>query len=146
MSTYRCEYCRATFEHPGSEECETVGTHCEHLMNAGWRPVWLRAMVERSPSLRRRRIGRPRSSDRHIFSRGGWICVQCAKTFLVTRGAPQEARKGFEFRKLDHPVYCESGVTLGRRQGCACVPEPEPCDDCVRFEREMAANCPPSGS
>jgi|GEM_PF-3141391 len=54
------------------------------------------------------------------------------------------AIKGFEFRKLDHPVYCESGVTLGRRQGCVCVPEPEPCDDCVRFEREMAANCPPS--
>jgi hypothetical protein len=58
--------------------------------------------------------------------------------------------KGFElteqsnFRKLDRPVYCESGVTPGRRQGCACVPESEPCDDCVRFKREMNAICLPS--
>jgi hypothetical protein len=45
-----------------------------------------------------------------------------------------------EFRKLTHPVYCESGVTPGRRQGCACVSRPEPCDDCVRFNLEMSEN------
>ena len=75
MSTYRCEYCRATFEHPGSEECETVRTHCAHLMNAGWRPVWVRVSLQ----------GPEGEQDRHIFSKGGWICVQCAKTFLGTR-------------------------------------------------------------
>jgi hypothetical protein len=42
-----------------------------------------------------------------------------------------------EFRKLDYPVFCESGAKPGRRQGCQCVPDPHPCAACAEFAREM---------
>jgi hypothetical protein len=42
-----------------------------------------------------------------------------------------------DFRRLDYPVFCESGVTPGRRQGCSCVPDPNPCPECVKFARDM---------
>ena len=38
-----------------------------------------------------------------------------------------------EFRKLERPFYCESGAAPGRRQACPCIPNPEPCADCVKF-------------
>ena len=42
-----------------------------------------------------------------------------------------------EFRKLDAPYYCESGARAGRRQACPCVPEPEPCAECVEFAKKL---------
>ena len=41
------------------------------------------------------------------------------------------------FRRLEYPVFCESGVTPGRRQGCQCVTQPDPCPTCAEFAREM---------
>ena len=41
------------------------------------------------------------------------------------------------FRKLPYPVYCESGATSGRRQGCECVSKPEPCERCVEFAKKL---------
>lgn len=103
--TYTCEYCQTTFDHPDAEDCATFDGRCVYLMGAGWRPVWLRAYVELDPSaVRRRRVGqrRPRT-DRHLFTRGGWVCNTCAYMFLpmfrrrpkernLTRSAHQEGR------------------------------------------------------
>jgi hypothetical protein len=46
--------------------------------------VWLRAVVELS-SPRRIQLGRSLRRDRHIFTRGGWICSTCADCFLGPR-------------------------------------------------------------
>ena len=67
-SIYRCESCRATFEHPESEgDCDSVDGKCAHLMTAGWRPVWVKVSTEAPAG----------EQNRHIFSRGGWVCPQC---------------------------------------------------------------------
>lgn len=73
-STYRCLKCDATFEHPNVEECETVGSNCALLVCAGWKPVWVRVLVDVNTDL-----------ERHIFSRGGWICSGCALEFTPQR-------------------------------------------------------------
>jgi hypothetical protein len=74
MNTYRCEYpCGSTFEHPESEECSMVDGGCELLMNAGWRPVWVKVSLESASG----------EQNRHIFSRGGWICPACVQRFAA---------------------------------------------------------------
>lgn len=96
MNTYRCEYCEATYEHADVEDCPTVDGHCAHLMNDGWRPVWLHATIDppREDAPRRRRVGRRRASPmgRHIFSRGGWICPSCVQRFAPRWARPKERR------------------------------------------------------
>jgi len=71
VSHYRCEHCEAVLEHPEGVECGTVDGHCARLTAAGWRPVWLRVSLETPTG----------EQQRHIFSRGGWICSQCAESF-----------------------------------------------------------------
>ena len=64
------------------------------------------------------------------------LCVRVCGEEVAQRGrwiADIEAVCGSPFRKLPYPVYCESGATPGRRQGCQCVSKPEPCDECVEF-------------
>lgn len=63
------------------------------------------------------------------------LAVRIAKRL---NDGPSGMTEPSDFRKLDYPVYCESGVTPGRRQWCACVSSPEPCHECVRFCLEMA--------
>lgn len=68
--TYCCACCEsATFEHPDVEECESVDGKCEHLVRAGWRPVWLRGYLD----------GRGDRPDKQVFARGGWICHECVR-------------------------------------------------------------------
>ena len=88
MSTFPCEYggCYARFEHSDPEEdctdcdhsdpeedctdCDPYWGACSQLIEAGWRPVHLRAFV--NPP----RGGR----SRFLFSRGGWLCPEHAGT------------------------------------------------------------------
>ena len=80
MSTFRCEavLCGATFEHPDTHECDhtqgAVKGNCMLAEGAGWREIWVRA---HSLSPRSKHIGR----DWHLFSRGGWICPECAARY-----------------------------------------------------------------
>lgn len=55
---------------------------------------------------------------------GAHLCPDCGGT-------------GVAFRKLPFPVYCESGVKSGRRQGCQCIPDEDPCAQCVEFARKL---------
>ncbi len=88
---FTCEHCGAGFKHPEvigedgklEEECQTVEGRCEHLMNAGWRPVWVRVVAD-TGNVRR---------DRHLFSKGGWICAACDQQFAPTRIRPRRPRR-----------------------------------------------------
>ena len=86
MSQYRCMHCEATFEHPNVEECATVGGHCALLVCAGWKPVWVHVALDNGAD-----------TERHIFSRGGWICPECAGKFAPPR-PPHKRRE----RRRDH--------------------------------------------
>lgn len=63
---YRCEAadCRRTFKHAGEEnDCPTVEGRCAHLMNAGWRPVYVGVTAFAG------------GKHRKLFVRGGWLCA-----------------------------------------------------------------------
>ena len=83
IETFRCEACPATFDHPGVEDdCETVGGYCAHLVRAGWRAVWVRLLASEE--------GRP---DRHVFSRGGWVCPECVTAYVDPPRQPRHRRR-----------------------------------------------------
>lgn len=56
-------WCAVTFEHPGSEsDCSSIDGKCEHLIRAGWIPVWV---VIEYDGLR-------------VTASGGWLCPDCS--------------------------------------------------------------------
>jgi hypothetical protein len=70
---FRCDaQCGAKFTHPEGDDCQSVRGHCEHLIGAGWRPVWLKVYHQ--------------SSEFHLFSRGGWLCPECGKPHAARYG------------------------------------------------------------
>ena len=76
QSFFSCEGggCDAVFFHDGAlDDCETVDSVCKHIIQAGWLPVYLRAFV-----------GSPKN-EQHVFSRGGFLCPNCAKKHGLTR-------------------------------------------------------------
>lgn len=81
-ATYRCVNCESEFEHPNVEECETIGSNCALLVCAGWSPVWVRVLVDVNSD-----------RERHIFSKGGWICPQCVARFAPAPERPAHKRR-----------------------------------------------------
>lgn len=73
MMPCRCEAdCETIFDHPANaEDCASVDGHCAHLMNAGWRPVWVKVSMYAPTG----------EQNIHIFSRGGWLCPVCVARF-----------------------------------------------------------------
>lgn len=67
QTAFSCEggSCDAVFFHDGAlDDCETTDGVCEHLVKAGWLPVWLRVYsTQRS----------------HLMTRGGFLCPSCSK-------------------------------------------------------------------
>ena len=66
------------FDHPSVEECESVGGKCEHLMRARWRPVWVKVSTQAPEG----------DQNRHLFSRGDWICPSCVTEYAAPRSEP----------------------------------------------------------
>ena len=83
MSRYHCENCEAIFDHPNTEECESVEGHCILLVTAGWKPAWVKVSLE-AP------VG---EQNQHIFSRGGWICPACVKQYAVPAKTRRRIRR-----------------------------------------------------
>lgn len=71
---FRCDGgCEAMFDCEGDEEHDhTEGGGCSLLVRAGWKPVWVRVLME---------LHGLRGDDEHLLSRGGWVCPACIKRF-----------------------------------------------------------------
>lgn len=55
---------------------------CAHLMEAGWRPVYVRVFPEQLTSERTAGAKSPRWTERELlFARGGWICGDCVEKY-----------------------------------------------------------------
>ena len=78
---YHCVHCDATFDHPDTEDCESRDGHCARLIVAGWKPVWIRVLFDFNGQ-----------RERHVFSRGGWMCPACAKRFKLS-AKPRRRRR-----------------------------------------------------
>jgi hypothetical protein len=82
MNHYPCECCRAVFDHPDTytehgelEDCPTELGRCAYLIEAGWRPVWVRVELDEPDRPSRRR-------PYQVASRGGWLCHTCLAVHL----------------------------------------------------------------
>lgn len=72
LTAYRCEHapCLAAFEHPPGECDRGIDSSCAHLIEAGWRPVWVSVRTKPNTPL--------------LFARGGWLCPVHAKSERCT--------------------------------------------------------------
>lgn len=72
---YRCEsQCGAEFVHPNEPDgCDSVDGSCAHLMNAGWRPVYVRIFPDK--------CGMKWNEKTLLLARGGWLCGDCVKKY-----------------------------------------------------------------
>ncbi len=81
---YSCalEGCAKKFRHPPTDDCADpiYGTHCRHLMHAGWRPARCRVYLLRPTKSRRAKL---------LQTVGCWVCPTHAY-----EGRRRAARKG----------------------------------------------------
>jgi hypothetical protein len=79
-----CVGCDATIEHPDGEDgCETVNGYCAVLIRAGWQSVWARIIL----------IAPDDQPDRHVFSKGCWICPACVERYVGPPARPRHRRR-----------------------------------------------------
>ena len=93
MNQYRCVYCEAAFEHPNVKECESIDGRCALLICAGWKPVWVRVALDCNGEV-----------ERHIFSKGGWICSNCVAQFAPSRPAHRRRTRRRNHRDHDREL------------------------------------------
>jgi hypothetical protein len=70
--SYQCILCENPIPHPESEDdCpSTEEGHCADLIGVGAVPIWARIYLQNHD--------RP---ERHIVTRGGWLCSTCTKEY-----------------------------------------------------------------
>lgn len=84
---YRCESgdCPNIIQHPPTNDCGSSDEGmCIHLVSAGWVPVSIRILAKhevKKPYASNAR--RDSLKERHVITRGGWFCANCAKEYGV---------------------------------------------------------------
>jgi hypothetical protein len=70
---FKCECCEsAAFYHPADDpNCKSVNGQCDLLRRAGWRPAWVRIVLQAPEGCQ----------DQPILSRGAWMCPECIGRF-----------------------------------------------------------------
>jgi len=77
---YVCKGCDVQLIHKGPEDdCPTVDGRCKQLIDAGWKPVMSRIVLDEPLEIRKKPLC--------ILSRGGWICADCVSRYLPRKKA-----------------------------------------------------------
>ena len=90
VQPFHCASCDAVIPHPlSTEDCPTVRGVCAHLVAAGAVECWQRVY-----------IGVPGPGrEKHILTRGGWLCRGCAERYVPKPGRPERGERPARARK-----------------------------------------------